>query len=125
MKNNIKILSIKLCYPIEEIFNNIVNSITDTKTDEIKYPYEIFYFNNNEYIASYNKKTKYFWCNYRDFWPKFALNNTFDYLTIKYLLNGMIEEHFKLKNISTLRGWSYKSKKMEEHFKLKNITTLN
>ena len=101
MKTKIKNLSIKLCYPVEAIFNNIVNSITDVKTDEVKYPDAIFYLNNNKKVANYNSKSKHFWCNYDNFWLKFYLNNTFNYYVVNDLLNDMVEEHFKLKGVTT------------------------
>jgi hypothetical protein len=106
MNKTIKNLSIKLCYPVEGIFNDIVNTITDIKTDNDRWPDSIFYFNNDNYVAEYDKKNKYFYCHYYIFWLKFELNNSFNYMTIRYLLNGMIEEHFKLKGITTLLGFS-------------------
>ena len=102
MKTNIRNLSIKLCYPVEKIFNNFVNSITDIKTDEIKYPDAIFYFINDKYIAYYNSKNKYFQCYYDNFWSKFYFNNVFNYMDVSYLLTPMVEEHFKLKGITTV-----------------------
>jgi hypothetical protein len=104
---NIKNLQIMLCYPVENIFDGIINSITDIKTDEIEYPDEIFYFYNDKYIASYDQKNKHFWCDYDKFWLKFKLNNTLSYMIIRYLLNGMVEEHFKLKGITTEGHYRY------------------
>ena len=123
MKRNIKNLSIKLCYPVETIFMDIVNGITDVKTDEVKYPDTIFYFSNENCIANYNSKNKCFWCDYYKFWSKIYLNSKFNYADIRYLLNSMIEEHFKLKGITTLLSPTIPTMVIEEHFKLKGITT--
>jgi hypothetical protein len=123
MKKDIKNLQIKLCYPVEEIFDCIMNHITDIKTDDVKYPNDIFYFSNEKYIANYNQKYNSFWCNYYSFWPKFELNNLFNYLTIRNLLNSMIEEHFKLKDITMKYKYTFDNDEIEEHFKLKDITT--
>ena len=125
MKTKIKNLEIKLCYPVEKIFNDIVNSITDIKTDKKGYSNRIFYFSNDKCIIDYSSKNKYFWCNYDKFWSKFYLNNDFNYQTIQYLLNPMVEEHFKLKEITTNSGSNSFCNKVEEHFKLKEITTNN
>ena len=114
---NIKNLSIKLCYPVEDIFNNIVNSITDIKTDEIKYPDSIFYFNNNNCIAKYNKKNGYFWCNHNRFWSKFYLNNAFNYYTVRCLLSSIVEEHFKLSGVTTCYPTTIECCAVEKHFK--------
>lgn len=125
MKKNVKNLQIKLCYPVEKIFDNIVNGITSIKTDNVECPDDIFYFDNDKYIASYNQKNKYFWCDYYTFWSKFELNNTFNYSIIRYLFNDMIEEDFKFNSITTnlaIGGYFYEG---EEHFKLKGITTLS
>jgi hypothetical protein len=99
MKNN-EILTFKLCYPIEDIFNNIVNTIANIDND--KYSNSIYYNDmNNEYVAEYDINNMYFWCNYDRFWSKFELNNKFNYITIQFLLKSLVEKHFKFKIINT------------------------
>jgi len=124
VKNNTKYLQIKLCYPVESIFNDVVNQITNSKTDEIKYSNTIFYFcSDNKYVAEYDIKNNIFYCNYNRFWSKFKLNNVFNYYTIRYLLNSMVEEHFKFKGVTTADiRWTL-DKEVEEHFKFKGVTT--
>ena len=123
MKTNTKNLIIKLCYPVESIFMDLITQINNITTDEIKYPNIIFYFNNDNCIAGYNSKNKYFWCNYNKFWSKFELNNSFNYMDVRYLLNPMVEEYFKLKGITTTDLLEAKKDRVEEYFKLKGITT--
>jgi len=125
MKNNIKNLSIKLCYPVEIILDNIINSITDIKTDNKTWVNHLFYFNSeNKCIAYYDKKNKYFYCNYYTFWSKFYLNNAFNYYTIRYLLNSMVEGHFKLSGVTTGSADWMRPDEVEEHFKLSGVTTI-
>ena len=117
-------LSIKLCYPVNNIFNNIVGQIDNIKTDNERWPDIIFYFDaDNKYICEYNSKNKYFWCTYNRFWSKFYLNNSFNYYVVRYLLNDMVEEYFKLKGITTRNSYSCDDFLLEEYFKLKGITT--
>jgi hypothetical protein len=104
MINNIKNFQIKLCYPVEEIFGNIVNNIIDIKIDNVEYPDLMFHFNDEKHVVSYNQKNNSVWCNYYGFWSKFELNNLFNHMTIRNLLNDMIEEHFKLKDITIVTG---------------------
>jgi hypothetical protein len=120
--NNIKNYQIMLCYPVENIFLDVVNGITDIKIDKIKYSNTIFYFNNKYVVAKYDLKNDYFYCSFYKFWLKFNLNITFDRLTISLLLSQMVEEHFKLKEITTARLGLYFASEVEEHFKLKILT---
>lgn len=116
MRNNIKNLQIKLCYPVEEIFNNIVGNITDIKTDDINRPHAIYYFSGGEYVAEYNQRIKYFFCENNTFWLKFKLNSSFDFIIISNLLNPMIEEYFKLSDVTTLLASTH-NLLIEEYFK--------
>jgi hypothetical protein len=118
MKKDIKNLQIKLCYPVEKIFNDIVNSITDIKIDNIECPDIIFYFNNDKYVCEYNQNNqidKYFYCEYGSFWSKFILNDSFDYSTVSILLNPMIEKHFKLNDVIAISK-VFINKQMEEKY---------
>lgn len=108
MRNNIKNIQIKLCYPVEKIFQDIVGGITDAKTHTIKYRgivyhNTIYHFNSDKCIAAYDSKTKHFSCDYINFWSKFYLNYSFNYIIIKHFLNSMVEKHFKLKEITIPR----------------------
>lgn len=113
----IKNLQIKLCYPVENIFQDVVNTITDIKIDKINYPDKTFYFNNDKLIADYNSKNNDFCCDYANFWLKFKLNDSFSMLIISNLLNSMVKERFELMKIIAYPHYSYCPTKIEEHFK--------
>ena len=93
--NKVKNINIKLCYTVEDIFNNVINNITDIKTDNIKYPDKIFYFNNNKYVAEYNNVDRYIRCDYENFWRLFELKNI-SFNNTRLLIINFFNIYFRL-----------------------------
>ncbi len=74
------------------------------KVDFEKYPNNLFWFDKDgKYICEYDWKRNYFWFSYSKVWSVFETEFSPNYQEIKEFLNGMVEEHFKLKGVTT---WS-------------------
>jgi hypothetical protein len=92
MKNS-KILLYKLTTDIENILKNSLYNIY-IKTDDIRYPDIIFYFNNNKYLAEYNKNNYNFWCNFN-----ITKNINMTFSEYREYTHIILSNHLGLKNI--------------------------
>lgn len=97
-----------------KLFLYLINGY-ELKIDEIKYPDTIFCFVNNKIIFEYDKKNGELWINFTKIWfifqSCFSLNNN----EISKLLGCMVEEHFKLKILITMRSHPVMMAVVEKH----------
>jgi len=119
-KYNIKTLSIKLCYPVENTFINTIKDITVIRTDINKYPHCFFFFNNGICLMKYNTINNSVWLNYNDFMFNFDYNNSINYRNIVNIIKPILVKYFNLNNeIYVKYGGCTKMKDVENYFKLK------
>ena len=107
----------------EERFLDLISGIdvNQPKVDFEKYPNFLFWFDKDgKYICEYDWKNGDFWFSYRNDWSVFESEFSLNYLETKKFLNGMVEEHFKLKGVTTYLEDQFQCSGVEEHFKLKN-----
>ena len=109
---------------MKEYFIEFLKSLT-IKLDS-KYPDYIFYLNNkNKIVIKYNKKFNTAWLDYYKIWLVFETKYHLKYQEIKELTGTMLEQHLKLKGVTTdwipVLLWNG----LEQHLKLKGVTTNN
>ena len=107
----------------EEMFLELISGIdvNQPMVDFEKYPNFLFWFDKDgKYICEYDWKNGHFWFSYRNVWSVFESEFSLNYLETKKFLNGMVEEHFKLKGVTTGLLYNHRITWVEEHFKLKN-----
>lgn len=89
----------------EELFLQFFDGLT-VPFDREKYPNYIFYFDKNNYCAAeYDSKTNEFWVNYDKVWKVFETTFSLNYTSTRELLNRLVEEHFKLKGVTTIPSY--------------------
>ena len=107
---------------MKEYFIEFLNSLT-TKLDS-KYPDYIFYLNNkNKIVIEYDKKFNIAWLDYDKIWSVFETKYHLKYQEIKELTEPMLEQHLKLKGVTTTCPLAVMSVVLEQHLKLKGVTT--
>ena len=89
----------------EEYFIELLNNLTIKTSD--KYPDLIFYLYKDEIYLEYNQKTKHVWVNNRRIWSKFESKYSLNYGEIQGLTTGLVEEHLKLRGITTNAVFKY------------------
>ena len=99
--NRRKIITEKVTKPHEMWFKSIVNNLTHKAVDKEKYPNYIFFFKDNYCFFEYNQKNGTFWCNYDKVWLIFLTKYRMDYQQIQVSIKGQVEEHFKLRGLTT------------------------
>jgi len=88
------------------------------KIDYDAYPDKIFFFDEyGNYLSEYDSKSQEFWISYPNVWSPLEFNYNLDSIEIMKLTANWIEEHFKLKNVSTLDVLEGEGSSIEEHFK--------
>jgi len=97
MKDNIKIVQAKLCYPVEIIASDILKLINNNSD----YSNMILYYFNNKDITKYDKINNEFWFSYNNFLSKFELCGILDQVALSHILINLVENYFKLKGITT------------------------
>ena len=108
---------------MKEYFIEFLNSLT-TKLDS-KYPDYIFYLNNkNKIVIEYDKKFNIAWLDYDKIWSVFETKYHLKYQEIKELTGPMLEQHLKLKGVTTIWSSAKKQQGLEQHLKLKGVTTM-
>ena len=88
----------------EERFLELISGIdiNQPKVDFEKYPNILFWFDKDgKYICEYDWKNDWFWFSHNQVWSVFESEFFLNYMEIRTFLNGMVEEHFKLKGITT------------------------
>jgi hypothetical protein len=107
----------------EELFLQFFDGCT-VRFDRENYPDYIFYFDKDEnYLADYFVKSNRFYINYHKVWEVFETEFSLNSSSTKSLLNRLVEEHFKLKDVTTTVFSIAGGTEVEEHFKLKDVTT--
>ena len=91
--------------------------LTPYETEE--YPDYIFFMKDRKVVFNYNKKNGYVYISYDKIWS--FLKNFFglEYEEIQGLTKKWVEEHYKLRVITTFGFSTTRSLKVEEHYKLK------
>jgi len=95
------------------------------KVDRIEYPNVLFFGFDKEgnYLFEYNFYHHIFWFSSVKIWSTLGEENGWCYEETEQFCKDMVEEHFKLKDITTLKPRITSPNSVEEHFKLKDITT--
>jgi hypothetical protein len=107
----------------EELFLQFFDGCT-TRFDRKEYPYSIFYFDKDgNYLAEFRSKSNTFYINYSKVWSIFEAEYSLNYSSTRELMNRLVEEHFKLKDVTTFNFHGVVLIRVEEHFKLKDVTT--
>ena len=107
---------------MKEYFIEFLNSLT-TKLDS-KYPDYIFYLNNKgKIVIEYDKKSNIAYLDYYKIWSVFETKYHLKYQEIKELTGPMLEQHLKLKGVTTGIDLLINNASLEQHLKLKGVTT--
>jgi hypothetical protein len=83
--------------------------------------------NYKKIIANYrfgleqDLKNHRFWFNYDKIWSFFESKFGMNYTEIQSFMNGMVEKHFKMKEVTTTMKWVSALKMVEKHFKMKGV----
>ena len=121
-KTKILLKELYLTYPIKDLFHTLTKDLV-IKIDEKEYPNSIFFFNkDNEIIFEYDKNNGYFWCNYKKYWTIFYEKFNYNYNQVKYLTKDMVENHFKINEITPMSIRILNYLQVENHFKINEIT---
>jgi hypothetical protein len=103
----------------EKLFLQFFDGCT-VRFDRENYPDYIFYFDKDEnYLADYFVKSNRFYINYHKVWEVFETEFSLNFSSTKSLLNRLVEEHFKLKDVTTELLSTSIITRVEEHFKTK------
>ena len=95
------------------------------KIDHKKYPNEIYFFDQSDkYLGEYDSKNMEFWISYNNIWSFLESNYNLNYNQVKDLTQAWVEEHFKLRPVTTVLVQPFSVMVVEEHFKLRPVTTL-
>lgn len=107
----------------EALFKELVLDridIHNPKIDFEKYPNNIFWFDKNgKYICECDWENRDFWFDYYAVWIVFYKQFGWEYQQTREFLNSQVEEHFKLRGVTTIWASAATSTPVEEHFKLK------
>ena len=106
----------------EQRFQELLSQIDihQPKVDFGKYPNTIFWFDKNgKYFCEYDWKNGDFWFSYQNVWEVFRTEFNLNYQETMSFLNDQVEEHFKLKGVTTEALHGVDAIGVEEHFKLK------
>jgi hypothetical protein len=86
----------------EEVFAELVKDLVRKKGPE-EYPNSIFWFDKDgRWIFEYDKKDKYFWCQYNRVWLIFENNFSMEFKEIQAFIKDQVNEHFKIKGLTTV-----------------------
>lgn len=87
----------------EEFFNSVFNKDLTRKVDFEKYPDSQFYFDGEILMLEIQKsgETLYAWFNYNEIWNPISVKNNWDYHETQAFLKTRVEEHFKLRDVTT------------------------
>mgnify|MGYP001559330980 CR=1 FL=1 len=108
---------------MKEYFIEFLKSLT-TKLDP-EYPDYIFYLNNkNKIVIKYNKKLNNAWLDYEKIWSVFETKYHLKYQEIRKITGLMLEQHLKLKGVTTNKTGKITLLMLEQHLKLKGVTTI-
>ena len=87
----------------EEFFNSIFNKDLTRKVDLKKYPNSQFYFDGETLLLEIEKssETLYAWFNYSKIWNPISTKNKWNYDQTQAFLKVKVEEHFKLRDVTS------------------------
>ena len=100
--NRRRIITEKVTKLHEMWFKSILNNLTYKAVDKEKYPNSVFFFKYNECFFEYNQENGHFWCDYNRVWLIFEAKYNMNYQQIKVFTKSKMEEHFKLRGLTTL-----------------------
>ena len=69
------------------------------------YKNSVFYKFENKIIFEYNEKNGDFWIDYDEIWEIFESKYGLNYQQIRTLIKGMLEKHYKFKDLTPIRKW--------------------
>ena len=101
----------------ESIFAELCKDL-ERKEDRVKYPNSVFWLDKDgNYMFEHDEKNEYFWCSYTHVWSVFESKFGMKYDEIQAFTKGMVEEHFKCKEITPNSLNWHSCIMVEEHFK--------
>lgn len=106
----------------EERFWQIIKSINRPFLTQEDCPDEVFFFRDNDYIMSYDKKTKILWCSWEHLWLIFEKEYNKNYEGIQEMIKIQVEQSFKVEGVTPeassipTRYW------VEQAFKVEGVT---
>lgn len=88
---------------VDQEFKEYFLSLIDYQYCKIVNPIGLIKFYNKEvnYLMDYNPKNGWFWLSYPQVWSKLEFKFGYNNQQIKELTKGILEEHYKLKDITT------------------------
>jgi hypothetical protein len=107
-------------HPEEVFFRELVSKFEIKLSGD--YPDSIFYMIDDEIYMRQNKKTKFIWIRYEDFWTVFQTKFGYNHQETQELLRGMLVKHLKLKGYTPPNGLYYSNGWLERHLRLKGYT---
>ena len=105
----------------EERFLQLIDGLT-VKIDQKKYPNSVFLFKGNHFYFEIEKT--YIWCSYYKVWSVFEKEYEMEYADVQVFIKDQLEEHFKIKDLTSKDCGYINSVVMEEYFKMKGLTSV-
>jgi hypothetical protein len=99
------ILSVKLCFPIEDNFNNYINKINGNMSEKIGVFDITYYFNNNELVAEYDIVSRKFNFISKNLHSLFNFSTLYNnslsskkhcWLILSHTYKKLVENHFNI-----------------------------
>ena len=100
-------------------FMKSFNTKSDTPTSIIEFTDD-----NGEWMVqiNYDVKNPYFYVRYNLFWSIFGTELGVNYNETQTFMDNIVEEHFKLREVTPLYPSVWQRHTVEEHFKLRGVT---
>ncbi len=108
----------------KDFFLKIINGST-FKLDPLKYPNSNFYFDGETLLLVIEKRKEkwYAWFSYEKIWSVIAEQNNWNYTQTREFLKLRIEDHFKLRDVTSDAFRKTFYLRIEDHFKLRDVTS--
>jgi len=86
---------------MEELFLEIAHlDELEIRFDFIKYNLDLFYFYNDEWLFSQDKKFKNFYLNHKNIWLKFGYTSDLNKSGFRFIIRNIVNKHFNLTDYS-------------------------
>ncbi len=107
----------------KDFFLKMINGST-FKIGAKKYPNSNFYFDGETLLLEIEKREEkwYAWFNYDKIWSPISRQNNWNYTKTQEFFKLMIEDHFKLRDVTAVVREGWFTSMIEDHFKLISVT---
>lgn len=105
----------------KDFFLKMINGST-IKIDHYKFPNSTFYFDGDSLLLEIKKKEEklYAFLNYEEIWNPISSQNNWNYSQTQEFFQLMIEDHFKLRDVTAYRTRRFHRYHIEDHFNNNN-----